>query len=243
MTGQGSLPGDRNMRLGRIYDLSHTIIPGQEEYRLELDTRPVDQWEQFAQYPRIGDSWYVISEVTMNTHTGTHVELPFHHVRDGLDAATFPLEKLVGEGTVVDISTWGHDEAVTCPALQRLALGRVKPGDIVYFHTGCDRHYRTSRQHERPFFMPDAIEWLVHSLQIKALGIDAYGIEPRSADGSPYPGQPNHETLLQAGVPLVEYMANLAPLVSRRFYTFILPVKIAGAEAFPVRVIAVVLEE
>ena len=103
--------------------------------------------------------------------------------------------------------------------------------------------YRTSRQHERPFFTPDAIEWLVHGLQTKVLGIDASGIEPRNADGSPYPGQPNHETLLRAGVPLVEYMTNLIPLVNRRFYTFILPVKVAGAEAFPVRVIAVELEE
>lgn len=32
----------------------------------------------------------------MNTHVGTHIDLPYHHSRDGLDAATFPLTDLVG---------------------------------------------------------------------------------------------------------------------------------------------------
>jgi len=38
-------------------------------------------------------------------------------------------------------------------------------------------------------------------------------------------------------------MANLAPLINKRFQTFILPVKLVGAEAFPVRVIGIETEE
>ena len=34
MMGRGSLPQGRDMRLGQIYDLSHTLIPGKEEYRV-----------------------------------------------------------------------------------------------------------------------------------------------------------------------------------------------------------------
>jgi arylformamidase len=71
------------------------------------------------------------------------------------------------------------------------------------------------------------------------MGIDASGIEPRSPNGAPYPGQPNHEALLRAGIPLIEYMTNLEPLINKRFLTFVLPLKVTGAEAFPVRVIAV----
>ena len=52
------------------------------------------------------------------------------------------------------------------------------------------------------------------------------------------PGQPNHELLLGAGIALIEYLANLDQLLGKRFVAFVLPVKIKGAEAFPVRVVA-----
>jgi arylformamidase len=227
------------MNLKHVFDLSHTLMPGREEYRLEIDTRLVDKWEQFAKYPRIGDSWYIVSEVTLNTHTGTHVEFPYHHVKDGQDAATFPLEHLFGPGAAVDVSEWGDGQEISLDGLKRVAGGRIQPGDILYCYTGCDRFYRTEYQHRRPSFSTESIAWLIREAKIKIMGIDASGIEPRSPNGAPYPGQPNHEALLQAGIPLIEYMTNLEPLINKRFLTFVLPLKVTGAEAFPVRVIAV----
>ncbi len=226
------------MKPTRIHDLSHTILPGQEEYRLEIDTRFTEQWEQFAQYQREAGHWYVLSEVHLSTHVGTHIEFPYHHFETGLDAARFPLERLVGEGTVLDISRWGQNARITLEDLQSVAAGRIQPGDIVYFYTGLDRYYRTENQHFRPWFTTEAIEWLV-TTRLNVLGVDTSGIEIRNPDGSPSYGQPNHEALLGAGIPLLEYLTNLKDLVGKRFMTYILPVKLAGAEAFPVRVIAV----
>jgi arylformamidase len=227
------------MKIKRLVDLSHTIVPGQEEYRLEADTRFTEQWPQFAQYERKNDAWYLISEVTLNTHVGTHIEFPYHHVREGLDAATFPLDGLVGEAVVVDISAWGHNQQIDLPGLQRAAGDLIHPGDMAFFYTGFDRYYRTPQQHNRPWFTTDAIRWLAHEARIKAMGVDTSGIEVRAPDGSASLGQPNHELLLGAGIPLLEYMANLGELLNQRFWAFVLPVKIAGLEAFPVRVAGV----
>ncbi len=226
------------MKPFRIIDLSHTIIPGKEEYRLEMDTRFTEQWETFAKYKREEGHWYVLSEVCFSTHVGTHIEFPFHHFQDGLDASHYPLEKLVGEGTVIDISRWGHNDCIPLDGLQEVAEGRLHPGDIAYFYTGFDKYYHTDKQHNRPWFTTDAIRWLV-SQQINVMGVDTSGIEIRNPDGSPSFGQPNHEVLLGAGIALVEYLANLAGLINQRFMTYILPVKLQGAEAFPVRVIAI----
>jgi len=229
------------MKIQRIHDLSHTIIPGQEEYRLELDTRFTEQWPQFAQYQRKPNQWYVISEVTFNTHVGTHIEFPYHHFETGLDAARYPLESLMGDALVLDISRWGNNECISLSDLKEVARNQIQKGDIVYFYTGFDRYYRTEKQHYRPWFATEAIAWLVDT-GIKVMGVDTSGIEVRNPDGSPSIGQPNHETLLGAGIALVEYMANLAPLLNKRFVTFILPVKLVGAEAFPVRVIGLEME-
>jgi arylformamidase len=175
----------------------------------------------------------------MNTHVGTHVELPYHHCRRGLDAATFPLEDLVGEAVVLDISAYGHNSRIELPDLQRCAEGLLRKGDIAFFYTGLDRFYRTPQQHDRPWFTTEAIGWLAEEMRIKVMGVDTSGIEVRNADGSPFDGQPNHERLLCAGIPLVEYLANLVELRKERFMAFILPVKVVGLEAFPVRVVGV----
>jgi arylformamidase len=71
------------------------------------------------------------------------------------------------------------------------------------------------------------------------MGVYTSGHEVRDPGGGPAAGQPNHTCLLGAGLPLVEYLANLGGLLGRRFFTCILPLKLAGAEACPVRVIAI----
>ncbi len=227
------------MNIKRIVDLSHTVIPGEEEYRLDVDTRFTDEWPQFAKYRRVADAWYLISEVTMNTHVGTHVELPYHHCRDGLDASTFPVDRLVGDAVVVDISAYGHNACIDLQGLQACAGDLLRPGDIAFFYTGFDRFYRTARQHDRPWFTTEAIGWLAEEVKIGVMGVDTSGIEVRNPDGGPPLGQPNHERLLCAGIPLVEYLANLGEFLGQRFTAFILPVKVAKLEAFPVRVVGI----
>lgn len=225
--------------LSKPIELSHTSYPDQEEYHMEIDTRFTDEWPQFASYKRLNDSWYIISEVVLNTHCGTHVELPFHHVKDGADAATFPVQNLIGEGVVIDISPWRKNNSkITLEDLKSVAEGKLQAGDIVFFYTGNDAYYYTDQQHDRPWFTTDCIAWLANEVQIKVMGVDTSGHEVRTEAGRNDYGQPNHETLLGADIPLVEYLTNLETLLDKRFVVFILPVKIAGAEAFPVRIVA-----
>ena len=231
------------MKIKKIYELSHRIDPEKEEYRLEIDSRQVEGWEQFSKYPRLPEAQYLISEITLCTHVGTHVELPFHHDKDGLDAADFPVENLVGETVVLDVSGYGNNEEISKADLIRIADGKIQPGDILFFYTGLDANYYTPRQHDRPYFATDAIGWLVEGAKIKLMGVDTSGHEIRHPDSSPVIGQPNHELLLGSGVPLIEYLTNLKPLLGKRLWTFTLPVRMMGAESFPARVIAIDWEE
>jgi arylformamidase len=223
----------------KVVDLSHTIIPGKEEYWLEMDTRLIDDWPEFAKYKRPNNEWYIISKLVMCTHVGTHIEFPYHHQEKGADAATYPLNRLIGEAVVIDLSNWGNNQRIDVNDLKSRAGDLLREGDIVYCYTGLDRYYRTPHQHDRPWFAPGAIEWLASGLKVKILGVDTSGIEVRNSEGSPYDGQPNHQLLLGQGIALVEHMTHLEEFLNQRFYTYILPVKLAGAEAFPVRVIGV----
>ena len=163
----------------------------------------------------------------MNTHCGTHIEFPYHHVKDGQDAADYPLWQLIGEGVVIDISRWRQNNSkITLAELKAVAGDKIRLGDMVFFYTGNDAYYYTDQQHDRPWFSTDCIEWLADVARIKLMGVDTSG----------------HELLLGAGVALIEYLTNLDQLLDKRFLSFVLPVKIKGAEAFPVRVVAFEME-
>jgi arylformamidase len=231
------------MKIKKIYELSHRVDPSKEEYRLEVDSRQVEGWPQFTKYPRRPEDQYLITEVTFCTHIGTHVELPLHHDKHGLDAADFPVEKMVGETIVLDISKYNNNEEIPVDDLKKIADGQIRPGDIVFFYTGLDKNYYTPQQHERPYFATEAIRWLAYEAKIKLMGVDTSGHEVREKDSTPVIGQPNHELLLGAGIPLIEYLTNLKPLMGKRTWTFTLPVKIMGLESCPVSVIGVDWEE
>ncbi len=225
--------------ISKPIELSHVSDPAREEYHMALDTRFTEAWTQFRKYQRQDDAWYIISEIVMNTHCGTHIEFPYHHVKDGQDAADYPISQLIGEGVVLDISPWrANNSKITLPALKAVAGDKIRPGDMVFFYTGNDAYYYSEQQHDRPWFSTDCIEWLAGEAGIKLMGVDTSGHEVRSEDGAPLPGQPNHELLLGAGIALIEYLSNLDQLLGKRFVAFVLPVKIKGAEAFPVRVVA-----
>lgn len=213
----------------RAVELSHTLLPGQEEYRLEVRNRYVD--ELLPEYRRPADAWYIMSEVSMWSHVGTHMEAPFHYLKDGTDCAGIPLHRVVGEAILLDFSDKSPGEPITAADLEARGPD-VRGGDIVFIRTGLSRNYRTLRSHDRPYFPVEAIQWLVDR-EIACLGVDCSGIEKRDL-----PTQPSHELLFSHNIPLIEHLAHLEQLTRRRFYVVAVPWRVRGLEASPVSVIA-----
>ena len=93
--------------------------------------------------------------------------------------------------------------------------------------------FHTERWEDHPYVTTEGIKWLVDK-EISCLGTDAPGLE---VPGTDY--QPNHMTLFQNRVPMIESMTNLGLLNKERFIVFILPLPIEELDSSPVRVIAI----
>jgi arylformamidase len=215
---------------GRIVDLSQLIFSGREEYKLELQTYMVD--ELLPGYHRPQEQWYVMTEVTLWSHVGTHIEAPLHYVEGGPDVADLTLERLIGSAVVVDFTHKRANEAITLDEMQ--AAGDIRVGDMVLLKTGCDRLYRTPRAHDRPYLTTEAARWLAEDRRIALLGTDASGFEVRGIET-----QPNHQILFEHGIPIVEHLTNLDALSSDRVTLIVLPWKVRGLDSCPVRVVAI----
>ena len=213
----------------RLIELSHRMVPGKEHFKLETNTFDVtDLLPEVKHRPEI---WYVLSDITMSSHMGTHVEFPYHHWREGADAADHPLENLIGPGLVLDFSSKENAEAMTLEEVKAHS-SRIKQGDMIFIRSDMDKHWHTERWAEQPYLTEEAMDWLI-SLKPKVIGTDASGFE---VPGTDY--QPNHLKMFQNKIAMVESATNLAAIGDERVMIVILPLPIEGIDSCPVRIVA-----
>ncbi len=210
---------------GQIVDLTHVLYPGREQYTLEVGRR----------MDRGGAEGDIMSAVYMWSHVGTHVEAPLHFLDKGQDTSQITIPQLMGWAVVLDFQKKQTKDPISKEEMQ--AAGDIQEGDIVLTATGRDNLYRTEHSHDRPYIEEEAMRWLIQDRKMRALGTDSSGFEVRGV--SHYP---NHRLLTQAGIPVLECMANLTKLTKTRVFLIALPIPVVGLDACPVRAIAIVPE-
>lgn len=222
----------------RIVDLTHKLFPGKEERKLEIKTFFVEDvpspsgGKLLPKIKREKDVWYIMQEITLLNHIGTHIEAPYHYLKDGKDASEVPLERVVGEAVVLDFIHKKPNEKIELGDLEQYGKD-VHEGDIVLIRTGRSKFWNTEDYHQRPFLTNDAVKWLV-GRKISCLGIDASGIEVKGIDT-----QPNHKTLFENDIPVIENLTNLDRLNKKTVFFMATPLKIDKTDASLVRAVAI----
>jgi arylformamidase len=220
---------------GKLVDLSHTLHPSGEKRRFSVERINANQ---VADVPLLPGQWYIMHNVNMVSHIGTHIEVPYHINPDGADTARLPLEQLVGEAVVLDLTGMDANIAVSLEQIKAAAerAGGIHAGDLVLLHTGWDRFWDQPQYANPPYLSAEAMQWLVDQ-KVGLVGIDTHGAElPWSEEHT------NHHIMMDRGIPHVENLRNLGALDRSRVFLFAAPIAIEGLESFPVRVVAVVPE-
>jgi kynurenine formamidase len=236
---------------GRIHYVRHAV-EGLEQMQRFFGIQPAD-----LVYSD-GQGW-AVEEIQAITHTGTHVDAPFHYgaVSEGRPARTIdwvPLEWCFAPGVVLDMRHKAAGDFIEIADLE-LALAkidyRLKPLDIVLLQTGADRRLGSPAYFAQPGLGRDGVLWLVEQ-GVRVIGIDAYTLDRpfanmvadyrRTGDGRFI--WPAHFAGITKEYCQIEKLANLDQLPRPHgFYLSCLPVKIAGASAGWCRAVALVPED
>jgi kynurenine formamidase len=174
---------------------------------------------------------FQIGVVTICSNTGTYVDSPFHRYPGGIDLSELPLERLADLDAVV-VDAAGDGRAIGPePFADRDVSGRA-----VLVRTGWHRHWRTPAYLSgHPHLTAEAAEHLAEA------GALLVGIDSLNIDDTPEHGErPVHSTLLAAGIPICEHLADLTALPTEGFRFSAVPVKVKGMGTFPVRAYATV---
>jgi arylformamidase len=213
----------------QLIDLTHALLPGQEQYTVELKQRGA------LRTTPTGD---IMHDVHLWSHSGTHVEVSLHFYAGGKDTSAFTPETFVGPAIRLDFRAKQVNEPITLDDFQK--AGEIRESDIVIMWQGRDHQYRTAQSHHRPYVTAEAAEWLALDRKIKLLGTDSSGFEVRGVNT-----QPNHHLFFKSGVdiPVIECLCNLGAIPTQRFFFFGPPIPCRGLDASPIRALALVADE
>jgi kynurenine formamidase len=206
-----------------------------------------------------GGRGWAVEEVQAITHTGTHVDAPYHYgpVAEGRPARRIdevPLEWCFAPGVVLDVRHKGNGEFITVADLEAALAGigyRLSPLDIVLLQTGADQRLGSPEYFHQPGLGREGVLWLVEQ-GVRVIGIDAYTLDrPFASMAADYhrtgDGRfiwPAHFAGLTREYCQIEKLANLDQLPRPYgFHVSCLPVKIKGASAGWCRAVALVPEE
>lgn len=109
-------------------------------------------------------------------HLSTHLDGEMHGVSGGRDIASISLERLYGEGAIVDVSDIGEWGVYTPEMIEERV--EVRPKDILIIHTGWWRYYAGMPDEDLPRYFcmhpgpsPLMVDWMIEK-EIKWLGVD-----------------------------------------------------------------------
>lgn len=199
----------------KIYDISMTISPDMQVYKNKPESKP--RLEVQRDY-RSSNAYE--SKLAIHMHTGTHMDAPLHMIENGDTIDQLDLSKVITWCKVLDMTA--VDDNITQKDLESKS---IEPGDFILFKT--KNSFQEVFDAGYVYLEKSGAKFLVDQ-GIIGVGIDSLGIE-RS--------QPNHEThiaLLGEQIPILEGL-RLAHINEGRYFLLAAPIKIAGAEAAPVR--------
>lgn len=163
---------------------------------------------------------YLLSLLSLSTHTGTHIDAPSHYLKDDRTVDLIDPGRLVGRCRVVDLGT--------ATAVSRADLaGKTDGAERILLKTWFSG--RAAFDPAYPFLTEDAAARLVDD-GVVCVGIDSPSIEAFDGDGTV------HRILLDEGIAVIELL-DLSAVSEGEYYMAALPLRLKGLDGSPARAI------
>lgn len=200
----------------------------------KLPSFPGSPQPQFISWATNKTDGYNLELVFFSSHSGTHIDAPFHFIDGGQKVDQIPLKRLICNAILCKIKK-GADEVITKKDILAFERkhGNIATNSTIIFATGWNKNLLKKYYFEKnPGLSIDAAKYLV-SKRINLVGIDSPSIDlGKNSNFS------SHHVLLKKNVLILENLCNLEKILKPHFKLVVLPLKLKEATGSPVRAIA-----
>ena len=209
-----------------VIDLTQTIHYNMHIF--ESDPKPLT-----IPWAKMDTHGYESELIFMSSHTGTHIDAPYHFSQNGKRINEIPVETFVTDALLLRLNKHTKEHIMKDDIVNLDRKTRIDKGKAVILSTGWEEHSnRNDYLIGNPGLSKEAAEYLI-AKKVSIVGIDSANIDHPDADDFGA-----HKVLLQKGVLIVENLCNLKKIKQTRFKLIVLPLKLEGATGSPVRAVA-----
>ena len=201
----------------RIYDISMTIKEDMQVWKNYEHKKMSISRDSSLETGTTNES-----RIHMNVHTGTHLDAPFHMLKDGATIDAIPLERLVGPARVLDLTD--VSPSIGPEHLQPFA---IQEGEWILLKTKDSFNESGNFDREFVYLNAEGAAYLAER-KINGVAIDALGIERDQ------PGYPTHMALFRADILIVEGV-RLKDVPAGNYTLVLAPLKLEGIDGAPAR--------
>ncbi|MGY6633601.1 MAG: cyclase family protein [Alkalilacustris sp.] len=233
----GGVPAALAEGARRVIDLTHTHSP---EFPTFGGAPGLRMEQQFS----FSEDGYNLYELTLDEHTGTHIDAPLHFSEDGASVDELPLSQLVVPLCVIDIRARAAEDRDTRVTPDDLATwiaahGPIPENACVAMNSGwaarvSDRSFRGDETGLHfPGFHIEATQMLLEETAAAVLAVDTL-----SLDHGPSADFATHYAWLPAGRYGIECIAGLDDVPTAGATLVVGAPKFRGGTGGPARVLA-----
>ena len=211
----------------KVIDLTLTISE-------EIPTFPGSPQPNFINWETLEKDGYNLELLFLSSHTGTHIDAPYHFLKKGQKIHQIVTRRLVTEAILIKIRK-GANQSITKTEIQKFEkkYGKIDDGSTVIFHTGWQKNLKKESYFlKNPGLAVSAAKYLA-SKKINLVGIDSPSIDLGKDSKFSV-----HHILAKSGMLIVENLANLEKINSEMFHLIVAPLKLKNATGSPVRAMA-----
>lgn len=195
------------------YDITSKISKDMIVYKNKEEKRPKFEKVSASTYETI---------LTINLHTGTHIDFPSHISLEGQNSSSFLLDRLLTKVKVLDLTS-----IVSKIEKEDLQKFEISKGDFILLKT--KNSYDNVFNFDFVYLTANASKYL-SNIGISGVGIDCLGIEREQKDHA------THKILFENNIIILEGI-NLASVPAGNYDMIAMPLKIEGVDALPISAI------
>ena len=167
------------------------------------------------------DKQITTSQMTINSHHGTHIDAPRHFNPSGTSIDEMPLDTIIGPVRVIEIK----DTESIKP--EELEAYDIQPGERILFKTINSSYYKLGKFVEDFVYISNEAAHYLYKKKISVVGIDYYAIGSFRDRESLVEV---HDVLVGNGIWAIEGL-NLSGVEPGNYEIICLPVNIEGGDA------------
>ena len=202
----------------------------------KIPTFPGSPQPIFIQWENIKDDGYNLELLFLSSHTGTHLDAPYHFLEKGKKIHEISLKRLIINAILIKIRK-RRDQAITKTDIQKFEKkhGKIPNESTIVFWTGWQKMIKNDSYFvNNPGLSVTAAKYLI-SKKTNLVGIDSPSIDLGKEKRFLI-----HHLFAKNDVLIVENLANLDKIKSWQFQLAVLPMKLENATGAPVRAVGII---